>query len=1009
MDNFKVKKAYGVNWLKNATDKGGASQMVINSKNNNNLVVALHNQQYGRMWADVTKEELKSLIKYDVYLCELITSYPHKVYFDIDKKPEDITNKNEYMNNIINKINSIFPNSDMAVSGSETNKKYSYHITLNNYIVSNKEERTKLNNIVSHLNESFDDGFDVKVYTNNRQMKTINQTKKDDPPDRKQLKIINDNDEKHFITAFFNIDNVKTLTETILPNDINDKLKEIENKKPLDLGTLPKLKINKLELKTINEHLVINDEITPQYLLSITPLNSTFQHKYTFFVSLFCYFNDVSLDAFIEWYKQKTTDQTKINKKINEWDTLNRFQPVDIEMFKNMLSVYYPALKTSKYLLHLENMFNLEKYKTNIKHIETITQEHFNINDKYIIFNIGMGGGKTEQTINYLSENKNKTFLIVAPNQSLSFNTYTRLKRAGLELEHYNIEYANKKTVKIKHKSEMKNAKNLICCVNSLHYLDTNTFDFIILDELETLNNKWYANKTMKKQLDRSVESWDKYISLCKEAEKVIILDAFITSQSLHFINNIIQINETMIIYKRPFEVSEREINILSNINMTFNCVLEKLNNNKRVLIYYPYKNGDKQNCSMKYIEEYINKNVAGKKGCIYNADVDDEKKQELKDVNKYWKTYDFVIMNSLVGVGINFDVVNYFDCCILCLAGFSSPRDVLQASCRPRHIASNKIYVSFLSCRNTNDVLLNTEKLMNDDKTYNDLVNDLKIEKMAPIKGSFYLFCKKAGYKIKVNSKLMENENKQDVENLIDGKRLIYSYDTIDDINHLEADEIQNKINEHRATAEDKMKLRKYFFTKKFVIKQKPETQPPTETQTQEDQEQTDKEILIEAWNNNFNFFFEQLENLAPSTIKTNILEQIKRVNNWSSILPDENELKNMKLDEALINELFIDENKAFFLRLNKDSGHKTIIKTIYNNVFKMNVMNSKADKSKHSKINIDDIYYKMLNFGIRTLKVYQQPNNRTFIEPIKKYEYDKNSTINSLDKGIDVFDDDE
>lgn len=998
MDNFTAITAYKVNWLRNKKGKKGASQMVIDSKNDNNIVVSMFNNIYGRMYADITTDQLKKLIKYNIYLCELITSYPHKVYFDIDnKKPADIKNKGEYMNSFINKINSIFPNSDMSVSGSENDIKYSYHIVLNNYVVSNENERTKLKNIVHWLKNNFNDAFDESIYTKNRLMKTIYQTKKDDPPERKQLKIINDDDEKHFITAFFNIDNVKNLTDTIFTDELNDELIKIENNKPLDLGKLPKVKIDKIKLKEINDHLITNNDITNEYLLSIAPLDGSFPHSYTFFVSLFCYFNNVPLDNYIQWYKQKTTDEAKINNKINVWTTLNKYEPVDVKTFKNMLSRHYPSLKISRYLLQLENCFNLEKYKQNIKHIDTITPEHFNVTDKYIIFNIGMGGGKTEQTINYLKLNKDKKFLIIAPNRSLGFNTYTRLQSAGLELEHYDIQYSTKKTKKFKAKEEMKDAKNLICCVNSLHYLGNNKYDIIILDEIETLNNKWFDNETILKHPERGYISWTKYIELCKVAEKIIILDAFISSQSLKFIDNIIQTNETMILYKRPLEISKREVEILPNFNMILNGVICKLKTNKKVLLYYPYKNGNKLNESMKDIEETINAILPTKKTRIYNADIDDEIKGELKDVNNYWVGYDLVIINSLVGVGINFDVINYFDSCFLCLAGFSSPRDVLQASCRPRHIGSNKIYVCFLSCRNTTDVLLNSRKLMNDDKIYNDLVDDLKTEKMAPIKGSFYLFCKMAGYRIKINSVLSKNEINDDVAELIEGKRLSYSYDTIDKISYTEAETIQDKLNEHIATAEDKVKLRKYFFMKMFIFKE------PTEKQ-KDGTEQTNDELMAEAWDKKFNFFFEQLEKLTFSDIDPSIIQKIQTVNKWASIFPDANELKKMKLDEKLINELFVDKNKAYFARLKKESGHNTIIKTIYNNVFKMNIIASKADKSKHTNYIIDEIYYKMLKFGIENLKAHNNINNKVTYE-----HFDINNTSNSLDKCNYIFIDDE
>ena len=41
----------------------------------------------------------------------------------------------------------------------------------------------------------------------------------------------------------------------------------------------------------------------------------------------------------------------------------------------------------------------------------------------------------------------------------------------------------------------MKFANSLVVCINPLHYLQSNTYDIIVLDELETTLNKLYSNK----------------------------------------------------------------------------------------------------------------------------------------------------------------------------------------------------------------------------------------------------------------------------------------------------------------------------------------------------------------------------------------------------------------------------------------------------------------------------------------------------------------------------------
>lgn len=99
-----------------------------------------------------------------------------------------------------------------------------------------------------------------------------------------------------------------------------------------------------------------------------------------------------------------------------------------------------------------------------------------------------------------------------------------------------------------------------------------------------------------------------------------------------------------------------------------------------------------------------------------------------------------------------------------------------------------------------------------------------------------------------------------------------------------------------------------------------------------------------------------------------------IKNNNKWSSIFPNDKELNKVELNEELIKLIFTDDNKWYFAKLKPSSGHKIIFRTIVNNLFRMNIIKSISDKSKHSKLNIDDIYHNMLSFGIANLKTYNQ-----------------------------------
>ena len=74
---------------------------------------------------------------------------------------------------------------------------------------------------------------------------------------------------------------------------------------------------------------------------------------------------------------------------------------------------------------------------TVVQHIDMVTQDVFDIDEKFIVVNVGMGGGKTSQTIDYLRTVK--TFIWATPNQALSCNTHTRICDSETQKQGYMI------------------------------------------------------------------------------------------------------------------------------------------------------------------------------------------------------------------------------------------------------------------------------------------------------------------------------------------------------------------------------------------------------------------------------------------------------------------------------------------------------------------------------------------------------------------------------------------
>ena len=97
---------------------------------------------------------------------------------------------------------------------------------------------------------------------------------------------------------------------------------------------------------------------------------------------------------------------------------------------------------------------------------------------------------------------------------------------------------------------------------------------------------------------------------------------------------------------------------IKKNFNSWLNDIIQDLKNNKKLIVFYPFKNPRKKQKLpsmadlVKTIETHTNK-----KGIYHNADASDSTNSKLKDVNKSWIKYDFVVSNNKINVGLNFDI----------------------------------------------------------------------------------------------------------------------------------------------------------------------------------------------------------------------------------------------------------------------------------------------------------------------------------------------------------------
>ena len=486
------------------------------------------------------------------YIHEVIFSYPRRVYFDVDVK------KGEQFNlfNFLQSVRVFISKDEVNVYGYETEEKKSYHITLSNTYLMNDDERLKFVEYIKYLKNTYplefgtcgasDSILDTRVYGVRQCLKCINQSKPGGIP-QVAIKSCNIRDIKNtFITCFIG-DEKLPLFGNCGNKEAYDSFSSVGNtpKKNIATKIIEKDIIQTFTLPSVS----YEDFQCASYLLNMCPVNgkngADLGHGHRYRVLLFCFWNGLSLSDYENWFITKCSadsiDSETINRRLTKlkyaWNNTapkSELYKVSIDSFKRYLSVFYPELEDTKNIgtnVFL-NSFNVVGKSENIDDYLNIS--HFERAEKYIIASLCMGGGKTTATLNYLKNRDKNSFIWLAPRQTLVLNTSERMKTE------FNINHIHHLMVG-NNKKKLKTADHLLICNQSLIHIDDNKkYDIVVIDEIETVLNSWADDETHGDKMENNFKT---FCGLLQKADKVILLDAFITNKTYNFISSIDKLN----------------------------------------------------------------------------------------------------------------------------------------------------------------------------------------------------------------------------------------------------------------------------------------------------------------------------------------------------------------------------------------------------------------------------------------------------------------------------------
>jgi hypothetical protein len=909
---------------KNDTSTGGAMKAAIDNCPFNHVVLHTQTRKNGRTWGHCSPDRLLNLVKKNNGVYEVITKFPCKVYFDIDKTvkpPEELPNANEFLTRIKQYIEQTLPDGDMAISGSVTDTKISYHIILNNYSINSKEELAIVRAIAKHMSRTMDSSIDTAVYTKNRNMKCVNQSKDDG---RVQEIIENQDLKKHMITCFINPHTLQFPSQ--FTYEVFDTVLQEQSKIPFNIGSLPKIVVK------VSKDLAL-DELTARQIIDILPVEGQkFDYKHR--VARFCYTNDLTFDDYLNWLRK---DGAIIHSNENGrrlWNSLSEFSPCTCQHMFPILKHFCPRIEKDIHWRNFINMFNApNKLPEEVKRcVNYLSQKDFETEKKYIVVHLGMGNGKTAQTIEYLKNEEN--FVFITHRQSLHRGTYQRITDADISCVDYMSGNSRTKP------NAYNMARRLSICVHSLkHMLEPKHFKVVVIDEIESVLTE-FTNDLLNKDLITKKKTLTKFIQLIQSAQKVIVLDAFITNRTLSFLKSIVDKCPSKIpfmdtihyLHKKPtvscdfivkkYEADENDSEILkyeaqNRIKCAaINEICDEINHGKKPFIYSPSKH------DMPEISGMIEKKT-GTKNIFYNADVSDTVKNTLNNVNEVWGNYDSVLTNSVITCGVNYDRKG-FNSAWMFLNQHTDPRQLIQASRRIRDLSSNTINAIYLQNMSNAAVFIDDRSLINCD-IYSGIFENLLIEMNASKRKALEYFCKMAGYQLKLSSGHINSRICKEMTELFEECDCTMSFDDIPDIMdvRVEQERLEEAINNQEATMIDKITLQKYYYMNKFKY---------TVLETK-------MNIIEGMWNDKVIGFFEKLTNLHE--MEDTVFKQIQQENEWEHVIPPSEFVKRnkqVKMSQSLIERIFKEysfrhltklsnRNLIFKHILNKASGYYTII----------------------------------------------------------------------------------
>ena len=359
---------------------------------------------------------------------------------------------------------------------------------------------------------------------------------------------------------------------------------------------------------------------------------------------------------YIEYQWNNMEKNINYNKQKKSFGTVIKWcndEKIDINTTKHLKSIIdkYPIIPIE---LNYNNKYFNKKSNVDIIKQAKLEPELFNnyLNKKLLGVQSEKGTGKTSNLFKSMFKNddfKDKKILFISSKRTFGAKLFGDLEQYGFKL------YSEIKENNIFE-------KKIICQIDSLLRVQNTHFDYIIVDECESLARYFSSSHFTKSDKASSIIS--RYEYYIRSSDHIFILDADLSNRCINYYMNLIiqknknnDINKNIQLIINEYTPCQDYTIYYNSYNVWLNKLYSEISLNKKIVIPMASNNKAKDLYSKIKID-YPHLDIL----MINRETPDEEKVIGLLNINEKWIMYDIIIYTPSVCMGVSFDVVDYFD-----------------------------------------------------------------------------------------------------------------------------------------------------------------------------------------------------------------------------------------------------------------------------------------------------------------------------------------------------------